>query len=112
MQATRRDPAFWFGFGLSYTTFEYDPPWLDGDALVVRVRNVGRRAGDDVVQLYADRALGTEPRQLGTLSGFRRVTLAPGQAHEVRFALEPAWRRVHVGPSADPRTWKTVVRPG
>jgi beta-glucosidase len=110
MQAARRDPAFWFGHGLSYTRFEYDPPWLDGDGLVVRVRNAGRRAGDEVVQLYVDRALGTEPRELGTLCAFRRVSVAPGQAREVRFALEPTWRRVHVGPSADPRTWTTVVR--
>ena len=110
LHAERRDPAFWFGFGLSYTRFEYGAPRLDGDALVVTVRNAGPRAGDEVVQLYVDLALGSDPRALGTLRGFRRITLAAGAVTDVRFALDPTWRRLHVGPSADPRAWRTVER--
>ncbi|MEO7436178.1 MAG: glycoside hydrolase family 3 C-terminal domain-containing protein, partial [Candidatus Binatia bacterium] len=110
MQAERRDPAFWFGYGLSYTSFDYGPPRLDGDAVAVTIRNAGRRAGDEVVQLYVDLALGSDPRELGTLRGFRRIALAPGESREVRFALEPTWRRVHVGPCADPRMWQTIER--
>ncbi len=110
LHAERRDPAFWFGFGLSYTRYEYGAPRLDGDALVVTVRNAGSRAGDEVVQLYVDLALGSDGRALGTLRGFRRITLAAGAALDVRFPLDPAWRRVHVGPSADPRGWQTVER--
>jgi beta-glucosidase len=110
MHAERRDPAFWFGHGLTYTRFAYDPPRLDGDALAVTIRNIGARAGTEVVQLYVDLALGTDARPLGTLRDFRRVTLAPGDAAEVRFALQSRWTRVHVGPSADPKGWKTVAR--
>jgi len=108
MQAERRDPAFWFGFGLSYTTFALGTPAVDGDAVVVEVRNVGSQPGDEVVQFYADLALGSDPRPLHTLRGFRRVSLAPGQSHVVRFTLAPAWRVVHVGTSANPRTLRTV----
>ncbi len=110
MQAERRDPAFPFGFGLSYTRFEYGVPWLDGDTLVVAVRNAGRRVGDEVVQLYVDLALGSDGRALGTLRGFRRVTFGVGETRDVRFPLDPGWRRVHVGPSADPRSWQTIAR--
>lgn len=110
MLAEHRDPAFWFGHGLSYTRFTHEPPRLDGDALAVVVRNAGARAGAEVVQLYVDLALGSDPRPLGTLRGFRRVALDPGEAREVRFTLDSAWRRVHVGPSADPRGWQTIAR--
>ncbi len=110
MQAERRNPAFWFGYGLSYTRFEYGRPRLEGDALVVAIRNAGARAGTEVAQLYVDLALGTEPRALGTLRGFHRVTLEPGATGDVRFPLESTWRRVHVGPSADPAGWQTIER--
>lgn len=110
MQAEQRDPAFWFGHGLSYTRFVHESPRVEGDALAVNVRNVGTRAGADVVQLYVDLVLGSDPRPLGTLRDFRRVALEPGAACEVRFPLEPAWRRVHVGASADPRGWQTITR--
>jgi len=110
MQAEGRDPAFWFGYGLSYTRFAYGAARLDGDVLTVPVANVGARRGSEVVQLYADLALGTDPRPLATLRGFQRLTLAAGESREPRFPLEPAWRRVHVGPSADPRCWRTIAR--
>src|SRR5204863_3501038 len=61
MHAERRDPAFWFGHGLTYSRFAYEPPRLDGDALVLTVRNTGGRAGTEVVQLYVDLALGSDP---------------------------------------------------
>ncbi|MCC6850083.1 MAG: glycoside hydrolase family 3 C-terminal domain-containing protein [Deltaproteobacteria bacterium] len=110
MQAERRAPAFWFGHGLSYTRFTYGAPRLEGDALVLTITNAGERAGAEVVQLYVDLALGTDPRPLGTLRDFRRVPLAASESRELRFALEPAWRRVHVGPSADPAGWRTIAR--
>jgi beta-glucosidase len=110
MLAERREPAFWFGFGLSYTTFEYGPPRLEGSSVTVTVRNSGARAGEEVVQLYVDLVLGSESRALGALRDFRRLVLEPGASLDVRFALDRDWRRVHVGPSADPRTWQTVER--
>lgn len=103
MHAEDRDPAFWFGFGLGYTTFEYGAPRRDGATVSVEVRNTGRRCGDDVVQCYADLARGTDDREVPTLVGFERVRLDPGAAATVRFETDPRWRRVRVGPSADPR---------
>jgi beta-glucosidase len=110
MHAERRDPAYWFGFGRAYTRFDYGRPRLDDDTLVVTIRNAGTRDGTEVVQLYVDLALGSEPRALGTLRAFRRVTLATAASDDVRFPLEPGWRRLHVGPSADPRGWQTLER--
>jgi beta-glucosidase len=109
MHAERREPAFWFGFGLSYTRFERAAA-SRSDALVVDVRNVGTRPGAELAQLYVDVALGSDPRPLGTLRAFDWVTLAAGASAAVRFALDPGWRRVHVGPSADPRGWQTIER--
>jgi beta-glucosidase len=89
-------PAFPFGFGLSYTTFEYsglsiEPAALAADGTVtVRlvVRNTGSRAGDEVVQLYIRDVLASRARPVMQLAGFRRVHLAPGEAHEVEFVLD------------------------
>ncbi len=109
MQAEHRDPAFWFGFGLSYTTFALGEPTIDGAAVVVEVRNTGARCGAEVVQLYVDLALGSDARALRTLRGFDRVSLEPGQSQVVRFPLAPNWRVVHVGTSADPRTSRRLA---
>jgi beta-glucosidase len=88
-------PAFAFGHGLSYTRFELDE--LRHDAVVevdgslrvsARVRNTGSRAGDVVVQLYAQmRSTGvTRPSQ--QLAGFARAALDPGAAAIVTFQVE------------------------
>jgi beta-glucosidase len=85
-------PLFPFGFGLSYTTFEYSA--LDiapaGDAFTVRcsVKNTGTRAGDEVVQLYLHDVLASVARPVMQLEAFRRVRLAPGQSQEVTFTLD------------------------
>lgn len=86
--------AFPFGHGLSYTRFALGRPTLDvsdGDELILRVavRNVGRRAGSEVVQAYAalPAAPGAEPRRL---IGFARVALAPGTAREVAIRVSRA----------------------
>lgn len=88
-------PLFPFGFGLSYTRFEFGPPLLsaveirpDGDLRVaVMVRNVGDRAGDEVVQLYVRDRVATVTRPVKELKGFRRVTLAAGEARTVVLPL-------------------------
>jgi beta-glucosidase len=88
-------PLFPFGFGLSYTSFEYsqlalDPPAIaPGDSTVarVRVKNVGRRAGDEVVQLYLRDVLASVARPVMQLAGFTRVHLAPGEEREVAFRI-------------------------
>jgi beta-glucosidase len=89
------EPAYPFGFGLSYTTFAYDRlrlqlPELSGESateVLVDVTNTGTRAGDEVVQLYVGFSRSTVERPVKLLRGFRKVTLAPGQTETVRFPL-------------------------
>jgi beta-glucosidase len=91
-----KDPLFPFGFGLSYTTFDISPPHLsaakinaDGTVTVsVDVRNTGKVAGDEVVQLYLHEVVSSVTRPVKELKGFRRVTLAPGQTTTVQFTLD------------------------
>ena len=88
-------PLFPFGYGLSYTRFEYsglsiDPsPMTASDTAMVRcrVKNVGDRAGDEVVQLYVHDVLASVARPVIQLEGFERVHLAPGKERELRFTL-------------------------
>jgi beta-glucosidase len=88
-QRTHREPLFPFGFGLSYTEFEHGDPALemhDGlPRLRLTVRNTGKRAGADVVQVYVQ-VPGSPVRRL---AGFQKVALAPGQSRQVRVDLEP-----------------------
>jgi beta-glucosidase len=91
-----REPLFPFGFGLSYTTFDIGAPRLsasrirtDGSVTVnVDVRNTGKMAGDEVVQLYIRDGVSSVTRPVKELKGFRRVTLAPGAATTVSFTLD------------------------
>lgn len=90
-------PLFPFGFGLSYSAFEYsnltiEPGVIEpaGSATVTcRVKNSGSRAGDEVAQLYVRDVLASTARPIIALQGFARVHLAPGEAKEVRFKLTP-----------------------
>ena len=88
-------PLFPFGYGLSYTTFEYsnlvitpaDMP-ASGTAIVrCTVKNTGSVAGDEVVQLYVRDVLATVARPVMMLEGFSRIHLAPGEQREVAFPL-------------------------
>ena len=83
-----KSPAYPFGFGLSYTTFAYSCLCVDGLNVSVRVKNVGKRAGDEIVQLYLRAPQGSGDRRVHHLEGFRRVTLAPGEEKTVGFALK------------------------
>lgn len=88
-------PLFPFGFGLSYTTFEYsglviDPPAINPNGSVrVRctVKNTGTRAGDEVVQLYVKDILASVARPVMQLGGFTRIELKPGESREVSFTI-------------------------
>jgi beta-glucosidase len=95
------DPLYPFGHGLSYTRFEYSDLRFDAarvtpetvqDALTVavKVKNVGKRPGDEVVQLYVRHAAPKLPQAIKSLRGFERVRLAAGEEREVRFRLVPA----------------------
>ncbi|SDC83495.1 glycoside hydrolase family 3 C-terminal domain-containing protein [Niabella drilacis] len=90
-------PLFPFGFGLSYTTFEYSNIRLDqqrmGIADSVRVRftlkNTGAVSGEEVPQLYIRDDLASLAQPVLALKGFQRVRLKPGETKELDFLITP-----------------------
>ena len=90
-------PLFPFGYGLSYTSFEYTGLQLDkpviqaGESLTLRftLTNTGKYKGDEVVQLYLRDELASVARPVKELKGFQRLTLAPGEEKEVKFDITP-----------------------
>jgi beta-glucosidase len=127
-------PLYPFGFGLSYTTFEYSNLRTSADSVnaagqitvSVDVKNTGTRAGDEVVQLYVKHLDSPVQRPLKELRGFQRITLQPNETRTVQFALKATdltyWNAAqhafvvepgHVnimlgGSSADVRLQKTI----
>lgn len=105
---------FPFGYGLSYTTFDYSAPTLsateiapDG-SLTVRcaVTNTGSVAGSEVVQLYIRDHVASLVRPVRELRGFEKITLRPGETRIVEFTLNPSDLAFHInGP-------QTAVEPG
>jgi beta-glucosidase len=107
-------PLFPFGFGLSYTTFDISPPRLskaqtapnEPVGVDVDVSNTGKRAGDEVVQIYVRDDISSVPRPVLELKAFRRVSLQAGEKRTLHFQLEPdalAFWDIHM---------KWVVEPG
>ncbi|MGG0738634.1 glycoside hydrolase family 3 C-terminal domain-containing protein [Niallia taxi] len=90
------EPLFPFGYGLSYTNFEYSDIQIDKkeiqdtDSLTVtvRVKNTGSRDGKEVVQLYVKDVESTIPRPEKELKGFEKVFLHAGEEKVVTFQLE------------------------
>jgi len=96
-------PLWGFGFGLSYTDFDFSDLRIDwrgktegrrattADLITVscRVRNTGRCAGDEVVQLYTRDVVSSVMTYDKNLRGFARVRLEPGESREVSFTIEP-----------------------
>lgn len=89
------DPLYPFGYGLSYTDFEYSDISLSssemrpGDTLTasVTVTNAGKLAGEEVVQLYIRDLVGSVTRPVKQLKGFEKISLAPGESREVTFEI-------------------------
>jgi beta-glucosidase len=90
-------PLYAFGYGLSYTSFAYEALSLsaptvaaDGSVQVtVKVRNTGKRAGDEVVQLYVQHLGSAVVRPQLELKGFKRVRIEAGAEQEVKLELKP-----------------------
>ena len=126
----QNSPLFPFGYGLSYTKFQYSSPSLSAQSLTAaslnsgssiltvsgEVKNTGSRAGSEVVQLYI-RQIGTSvTRPVRELKGFQKISLAPGESKKVEFKLgkdelafwnidmknvvEPAKITVWIGPNS------------
>ena len=90
-----KDPLFPFGFGLSYTTYKYSNLKVNKmkftpDETIevsVEVKNTGKMAGTEIVQLYVDDLVSTVSTPIKELKGFARVDLKPGQKKTVKLTV-------------------------
>jgi beta-glucosidase len=91
------DPLYPFGYGLSYTTFEYSPVSISATEVAmggsitaeVTVKNIGKVAGKEVVQMYLQDVVGSTTRPLRELKGFEKISLEPGESKTVTFEITP-----------------------
>lgn len=103
-----------FGYGLSYTTFEYSDIQIspkvitpnEAATVTLKVTNTGNMAGDEVVQLYTRDVLSSVTTYEKNLAGFERVHLQPGETKEVKFTID----RKHIELLDADMKW--VVEPG
>src|SRR5215213_8487082 len=132
-------PLYPFGFGLTYTSFEYSAPQVNVQQASVQelnagraqirvtaeVKNTGARAGEDVVQLYIGLRGTSVARPVRELKNFRRITLGPGESQRVEFTIgrdelaiwqsdtkyevEPAELMIWIAPNAQAGTPTRVV---
>ena len=90
------EPVFPFGFGLSYTTFEYSGMKLDKTSMgmndsiqvSVSVKNTGKYDGEEVVQLYVRDLVGSVTRPVKELKGFKKLMIKTGETADVTFSLK------------------------
>ena len=90
-------PLYPFGYGLSYTTFEYSPIAISATEVTaggtvtaeVTVTNTGAVEGKEVVQMYLQDVVGTTTRPVRELKGFEKISLAPGESKVVKFEITP-----------------------
>ena len=112
-EANEIKPMFPFGYGLSYTTFEYGQPEASsktmGETLKIKVpvTNTGKVAGAEVVQLYIHDVEASVDRPVKELKGFDKVYLEPGQTKTVEFVID---REALSFFDADKHEW--VAEPG
>ena len=91
------EPLYPFGYGLSYTTFEYgdislSKTELKGEETLtvsVNVKNIGKYKGEEVVQLYISDPVASISRSVKELKGFQKIMLAPGESKDVKFTVTP-----------------------
>jgi beta-glucosidase len=115
-------PLFPFGYGLSYTQFKITNLQLSAQRIplngrltvTVDVENRGKRAGDEVVQLYIRDTAASVTRPVKELKGFQRVSLQPGEKRQVKFVLTSAelgfWNR-QMRFTVEPGEFKVMVGP-
>lgn len=90
-------PLYAFGYGLSYTNFEFGKPKLkskkiktnESTTVSVKVTNTGKITGDEVVQMYIRDKISSVTRPVKELKGFKRITLEPGKSKTVKFEITP-----------------------
>lgn len=121
----RNDPLYPFGYGLSYTTFNYSDISLNGRTASVTVTNTGDYDGDEIVQLYIHDVVASISRPVKELKGFQRIHLKKGESQEVKFeitddllkfynarldyVLEPGDFEVMIGPDSSLKNLKKII---
>lgn len=128
------DPLYCFGYGLSYTTFEFSDMQIsksefspDEDINIkIKVKNTGQRKGKEVVQLYINDRVSSVTTPVKELKGFDKIELSPGQEkvvgfvlktgelklwnREMKYVLEPGEFEIMIGASSDDiRSQKTIT---
>jgi beta-glucosidase len=113
-------PLYPFGFGLSYTQFEFSRPQLnkasirphESTQVSVQVTNTGSVAGDEVVQMYIRDCISSVTRPVKELKGFQRVTLLPGQTETVVLDITPehlAFYNIDMEYSVEPGEFEIMI---
>ena len=113
-------PLYPFGYGLSYTTFEYSNMQVDKEKIgfgepltvTVNIKNTGDRKGEEVVQLYTRDMVGSVTRPVKELKGFRKIALEPGQERRVQFNVSSDDLRFYTADmeyQAEPGKFKVFV---
>ena len=103
-------PEFPFGYGLTYSEFEYSDLTLSAESMAAdsttgnasiqvsaTIAHPGARAATEVVQLHVRDLVGSRTRPIRELKGFEKITLAPGESARVAFTLEAKQLRFHDG---------------
>ena len=114
------DPLFPFGFGLSYTTFEYSDITLSTKELqqngsikaTVVVTNTGKTDGEEVVQCYVRDLVGSVTRPVKELKGFEKIFLKAGESKKVSFTITPdllAFHRLDMTYGTEPGDFKLFI---
>jgi beta-glucosidase len=91
------NPLYYFGFGLSYTEFRYGAPVLtknsiklnESTTVTVEVTNTGKKAGEEIVQMYIRDKVSSVTRPVKELRGFIRIALNAGETKMVTFGIDP-----------------------
>ncbi|MDX9920609.1 MAG: glycoside hydrolase family 3 N-terminal domain-containing protein [Paludibacter sp.] len=114
------DPLFPFGYGLSYTTFEYSDITLSTTELSangeltarVVVKNAGKYDGEEVVQMYVRDLVGSVTRPVKELKGFEKVMIKAGESKEITFKITPdmlAFHRIDMAYGTEPGDYKLYI---
>ena len=120
LQDIPNEPLYPFGFGLSYTTYEYSDLQLSKSEIAanenieasVTIKNTGAREGVEIAQLYIRDCISYVTRPVKELKGFQRVALQPGESKRITFTLTPEHLRYYnleMERVVEPGTFKVMV---
>ena len=120
LQDIPNEPLYPFGFGLSYTTYEYSDLQLSKSEIApnenievsVTIKNTGAREGVEIAQLYIRDCISFVTRPVKELKGFERVALKAGESKRITFTLTPEHLRYYnleMERVVEPGTFKVMV---